>query len=99
LGAMGAKEKNFYVDLAERQGHGEAARAVQERMLGGDRAGAAAAVSDALVDAGAIATTPRGLDARLALYERAGVTTLVAVPCGEDKPGVVRALAAATVTR
>jgi len=99
LGAMGAKDKNFYVELAERQGHGEAAREVQARSLGGDRPGAAAAVSDGLVDAGAIATTPAGLDERLAAYERAGVTTLVAVPCGEDKPGVLRALAAATVTR
>src|SRR3954470_12729571 len=99
LGAMGAKDKNFYVELAERQGHGEAAREVQARALAGDRAGAAAAVTDALVDSGAIATTPAGLDERLDAYERAGVTTLIAVPCGEDKPGVLRALAAATVTR
>lgn len=99
LGAMGAKDKNFYVDLAERQGHGDAAREVQARGLAGDRLGAVAAVTDGLVDAGAIATTPTGLDERLATYERAGVTTLVAVPCGDDKPGVLRALAAATVTR
>ncbi|HWI74930.1 MAG TPA: LLM class flavin-dependent oxidoreductase [Baekduia sp.] len=99
LGSMGAKDKNFYVDLAERQGHGDAAREVQARGLAGDRLGAVAAVTDGLVDAGAIATTPAGLDERLAAYERAGVTTLVAVPCGEDKPGVLRALAAATVTR
>jgi len=99
LGSMGAKDKNFYVELAERQGHGAAARDVQAHALAGDRAGAVAAVTDDLVDAGAIATTPAGLDERLAIYERAGVTTLVAVPCGEDKPGVLRALAAATVTR
>lgn len=99
LGSMGAKDKNFYVELAERQGHGASAREVQARALAGDRLGAVAAVSDALVDAGAIATTPVGLDERLATYERAGVTTLIAVPCGEDKPGVLRALAAATVTR
>jgi F420-dependent oxidoreductase-like protein len=99
LGSMGAKDKNFYVDLAERQGHGAAAREVQERGLAGDRAGAVAAVTDGLVDAGAVATTPSGLDARLATYDRAGITTLVAVPCGDDKPGVLRALAAATVTR
>jgi F420-dependent oxidoreductase-like protein len=99
LGAMGAKDKNFYVELAERMGHGAAARAVQERALAGDRGGAAAAVTDGLVDAGAVATTPAGLDERLAAYERAGVTTLVAVPCGADRPSVVRALAAATVTR
>lgn len=99
LGAMGAREKNFYVELAERHGHGDAARAVQERMLAGDRGGAAAAVSDALVDAGAIATTPVGLDDRLTAYEAAGVTTLLAVPCGDDRSAVVRALAAATRTR
>jgi F420-dependent oxidoreductase-like protein len=99
LGSMGAKSKNFYVELAERIGHGDSARLVQERALAGDRAGAAAAVSDALVDASTIATTPAGLDARLADYERAGVTTLVAVPSGDDRASVVRALAAATVTR
>jgi F420-dependent oxidoreductase-like protein len=99
LGSMGAKNKNFYVELAERQGHGTAAREVQEKGLAGDRLGAVAAVTDGLVDAGAIATTPAGLDERLAIYERAGVTTLVAVPCGDDKPGVLRALAAATVTK
>jgi F420-dependent oxidoreductase-like protein len=99
LGAMGAKAKNFYVELADRMGHGAAAREVQDRALAGDRAGASAAVTDALVDATTIATTPAALDERLAAYERAGVTTLVAVPCGEDRPSVVRALAAATVTR
>lgn len=99
LGSMGAKSKNLYVELAERIGHGASARLVQERALAGDRAGATAAVSDALIDASAIATTPAGLDARLADYERAGVTTLVAVPSGEDRASVVRALAAATVTK
>jgi F420-dependent oxidoreductase-like protein len=99
LGAMGAKDKNFYVDAAERQGHGDVARAVQQHWMTGDRAGAAAAVTDELVDAGAIATTPRGIDARLAAYERAGVTTLIAVPCGDDRTKVVRVLAAATRTR
>jgi hypothetical protein len=43
LGSMGAPEKNFYVDLAGAHGHGDAARRVQQLMLGGDRAGAATA--------------------------------------------------------
>jgi F420-dependent oxidoreductase-like protein len=94
LGAMGAKEKNFYVDLAERYGHGQDAREVQERALAGDRAGAAAAVTPELIDAACIATTPAGLDDRLAAYEAAGTTTLVAVP-GGDRTATVRALAAA----
>jgi len=99
FGSMGTKDKNYYVDAADRLGHGHAARAVQERGLAGDRAGAVAAVTDALVDVAAIATTPAGLDERLADYERAGATTLVAVPCGADRAKVVRTLAAATVTR
>jgi len=94
LGAMGAREKNFYVDLAERYGLGESARACQEKMLGGDRAGAARALTPQLIDAACIATTPRGLDAQLAAYRDAGATTLVAVPSG-DRPEVVRTLAAA----
>lgn len=94
LGAMGAKEKNFYVELAERYGHGASARECQEKMLAGDRVGAAMALSDELIDVATIACTPAGLDERLAAYERAGATTLVAVPCG-DKPTLARALAGA----
>lgn len=97
LGAMGAREKNFYVELAERAGHGEAAREVQERFLARDRMGAAMALSDELIDAMALVCTPSGLDERLARFAEAGVTTLCAVPCGPDREAIVRALAAATV--
>ena len=97
LGAMGAKDKNFYVELAASYGHGEAARAVQTAFLEGDRMGAALAITDELIDSAAIATTPDGLPERLAAYEAAGVTTLVAVPSGDDKAGVVRTLAEAGV--
>jgi F420-dependent oxidoreductase-like protein len=88
LGAMGAKEKNFYVDLAERYGHGAAARACQEKMLAGDRVGAAMALTDELIDAACVAVTPGGLDDRLAAYEAAGATTLVAVPMGDGRAAV-----------
>jgi len=95
LGAMGAKDKNFYVELAERAGHGDAAREVQERWLARDRAGAAAALVPELVDSMALACTPAQLDDRLAAFEAIGVTTLVCVPCGE-RERVVRTLAEAT---
>jgi F420-dependent oxidoreductase-like protein len=95
LGAMGAKDKNFYVELADRYGHGDSARAVQDAFLSGDRAGAAAAVTDELLDAGSIACTPAQLPDRLADYERAGATTLVAVPSGTDRERLVRLLAEA----
>jgi alkanesulfonate monooxygenase SsuD/methylene tetrahydromethanopterin reductase-like flavin-dependent oxidoreductase (luciferase family) len=97
LGGMGHASKNFYVEAAERYGHGESARAVQERFLAGDRAGAGAALSDELIDAVSIATDARGLDERLAAYERAGADTVLAIPCGEreDKLRAARAFAAA----
>jgi F420-dependent oxidoreductase-like protein len=94
LGAMGAREKNFYVELADRYGHGDSAREVQELALAGDRMGAAMALTPELIDAGCVATTPAGLDDRLAAYEAAGATTFVGVPCG-DREAATRALAAA----
>jgi F420-dependent oxidoreductase-like protein len=95
-GAMGSKAKNFYVELAERAGHGEAARECQDAFLGGDRERASGALTPALIDAMALATTPDGLPDRLAAFEAIGVNTLVAVPCGSDRPAVARALAEAT---
>ena len=96
LGAMGSREKNFYVDLADRAGHGAAARACQEAFLGGDRERAAAALTPELIDAMGLATTPDALPERLAAFEAIGVDTLLVVPCGSDRPGVARTLAAAT---
>ena len=96
LGAMGSKEKNFYVELADRAGHGDAARACQEAFLAGDRDTAAAALTPGLIDSMALATTPDALGDRLAAFAEVGVDTLVAVPCGSDRPRVVRALAEAT---
>jgi F420-dependent oxidoreductase-like protein len=94
LGGMGAKGKNFYVDTAERFGAGDSAREVQDLFLAGDRAGAAAALSTDLIDHSAICCRPGELDERLAAYERAGATTLLAMPFG-DRPRIVEALAAA----
>jgi hypothetical protein len=47
------------------------------------------------VDALAIATTPGGLDDRLAALDACGVDTIVAVPLSSDRPAVVRLLAEA----
>ena len=94
LGAMGAREKNFYVDLADGYGFGDSAREVQRRFLAGDRAGAADAVDDEFIDITTIATTPAGLDDRLAAYERTGVDGLMVVPCG-DHEQLIRTLGAA----
>ena len=94
IGGMGAKKKNFYVQTAERFGHGDSAHRVQELFEAGDREGAAMALSPELIDGSAICCRPSELDERLAEYERAGATTLLAMPFG-DRPRIVEALAAA----
>src|SRR3954470_15641792 len=95
LGAMGSRGPNFYVELAERAGHGPAARACQDAMLSGHREAAAAALSDELVDPMSLGTTPAGAYAPLAALEACGVDTVVAVPLSADRPRTVRMLAEA----
>ncbi len=91
LGAMGAREKNFYVEAAAEAGHGDSARACQEAMLAGDRDAAARALTPALIDAAGLPATPSGLN----LTAYAGADTLVAVPLGSDRARVARTLAEA----
>lgn len=92
LGGMGAKGKNFYVEAAERSGQGDAAREVQRLFMAGDRAGAAAALTAELIDSSAVCCRPAELADHLAHYERAGATTLLAMPFG-DRPAIVDQLA------
>ena len=51
IGGMGARGKNFYNDYATRLGYGDAAARIQDLYLAGQKAEAAAAVPDELVDA------------------------------------------------
>jgi len=51
IGGMGAREKNFYNDYANRLGFAAAARSIQDLFLAGRKEEAAAAVPDALIDA------------------------------------------------
>ena len=51
IGGMGARNKNFYNDLAKRLGYEEAAVKIQDLFLDGKKKEAAAAVPDELVDA------------------------------------------------
>ena len=80
-------------------GHGDSAREVQERIAGG-RPDGRRGRGDARADRRRRASPPRpaGLDDKLAAYEAAGVTTLVAVP-GGDRAATVRLLAEAARER
>ncbi len=60
IGGMGARDKNFYNDLAKRIGYEAAAVEIQDHFLAGRRAEAAAAVPDSLVDEVAL-VGPKGL--------------------------------------
>lgn len=51
VGGMGPRQKNFYTDYVGRMGYAAEAKVVQDLYLAGDKAAAAAAVPDALVDA------------------------------------------------
>jgi F420-dependent oxidoreductase-like protein len=51
IGGMGARDKNFYNDLAKRMGYVDAAVKIQDLYLGGKKEEAIAAVPDELVDA------------------------------------------------
>ncbi|MCU0295468.1 MAG: LLM class flavin-dependent oxidoreductase [Candidatus Nanopelagicales bacterium] len=92
FGAMGAKDKNFYIELATRYGFGDVATQCQLAFLAGDRMGAAAALTPEVIDMAAIAATPSTLETQLGAYADAGVDTLIALPFG-DRPSLLKALA------
>jgi F420-dependent oxidoreductase-like protein len=83
LGAMGSRRQNFYNDAYRRAGYPGVAAEVQRLWLEGRRDEAAARVPDELV----LKTNLLGTDAmvreRLALYRRAGITTIRVEPAGD----------------
>jgi F420-dependent oxidoreductase-like protein len=76
VGGMGARSKNFYFDLVERYGFGDAADQIQRHYLTGDKEAAIRAVPDALVDAVALCGPKERIRERLALWQNSPVTTL-----------------------
>jgi hypothetical protein len=50
-------------------------------------------LSDELIESNAICTDLASLPGRVAEFEQAGVDTLLAMPFGEDRPAIVRAIA------
>jgi F420-dependent oxidoreductase-like protein len=74
IGGMGSRERNFYNHLAQRYGYVEEAKLIQDLYLSGDKAGAAAAVPDALVDATSALGNAEQIQASLKRFADAGVT-------------------------
>ena len=94
IGGMGARGKNFYNDYCKRLGYEAAAVKIQDLVLDGKRAEAAAAVPDALVDEVALVGPRERIAERLSAWKAAAgkgqVDTLVV---GGATPEVLRLLA------
>jgi F420-dependent oxidoreductase-like protein len=82
LGGMGTPQHNFYADQAARLGFSEEARAVGELFRAGRLREAAAAVPVDFLDQTCLLGDAAHVGDRLALYGRAGVTTLAIAPVG-----------------
>jgi F420-dependent oxidoreductase-like protein len=84
IGGMGARDRNFYNDLACRYGLEAAAKEIQDLYLGGHRDEAAAAVPAELVE-GTTVIGPAGyVRDRLEAFREAGVTILNVRAIGPD---------------
>ena len=72
IGGMGAKNKNFYNDLAKRMGYEEAAAKIQDLFLDGKKEEATLAVPDDLVDACHLVGPADRIRERLQAWKAAG---------------------------
>ena len=87
IGGMGAKDQNFYAQLATRYGYGEAASEIQDLYLAGSKAEAAARVPDDLVEGVSLIGTEAEVSAKLLQLKQFGVTKLEVkfLEPGQDK--------------
>lgn len=89
IGGMGAKDKNFYFDLASRYGFEQAAEQIQDLYLDGKKDQAAAAVPDALVDECALVGSLDRITDRLQAWKDSRIGTLI---LGTEQPEMLEPL-------
>jgi F420-dependent oxidoreductase-like protein len=90
VGGMGARDKNFYFNLACRYGYEEAANRIQDLYLAGRKGEACQAVPDEFVDEVALCGPRERVAERLAAWKSCGVGTLI---CGTWDVGALRTMA------
>jgi F420-dependent oxidoreductase-like protein len=90
IGGMGAREKNFYFNLACRYGYEEAANRIQDLYLAGKKMESMMAVPDELVDEIALCGPRERIAERLAAWKECGITTLI---CGASDINTLRVMA------
>jgi F420-dependent oxidoreductase-like protein len=86
IGGMGARDRNFYNDLAIRCGYEKEAREIQDAYLAGRKDEAAALVPAELVEKTSLIGPEGYVAERLAAYREAGVTTLNVMPLAPTLP-------------
>ncbi|MFF0727000.1 LLM class F420-dependent oxidoreductase [Streptomyces sp. NPDC004134] len=94
VGGMGSAKQNFYNRLAGRMGYEREAAEIQSAYLAGDKAAAAAAVPQDLIDATTLLGPVERIADRMGAYAEAGVTSLSLAPSGftrEERIAGVRA--------
>ncbi len=89
IGGMGARDKNFYNQLACRYGFEAEAKEIQDLYLDGRKADAAAAVPEELVRAVSLIGDEEYVKEHLAEFAAAGVTTLLLKPLKPTHDGRV----------
>lgn len=90
IGGMGARDKNFYFNIACRYGYEEAAHKIQDFYLAGKKMEAVMAVPDELVDEVALCGPKERIAERLAAWKSSGITTLI---CGSSDVNALRMMA------
>lgn len=89
IGGMGAKNRNFYNDLAGRYGFADAARTIQDLYLGGDKQAAEEAVPDQLIDEVTLVGSRQRVARRL---EEWAASDVAAIAVASRDPDTIRAL-------
>jgi F420-dependent oxidoreductase-like protein len=89
IGGMGARGKNFYNTVMQRQGWADAAGTVQDLYLDGRKEEAAAALPDEFIEKSTLIGPPSFVKERIAALHEVGVTHLQVNAVTNDAPKIL----------
>ena len=89
IGGMGARGKNFYNTVFQRQGYVDEAKLVQDLYLDGRKDEAAAALPSDFIDRVTLIGPAGHIRERIAALREAGITHLHVNPVGSDAPKLI----------